>query len=113
MFLIKTIISVLKVLTCIITSIATRHIGLVAYLTSVSTFEIADIQYLFLPNFSHIFLQLATMLLEKEVMTYGEVERLIGPPPHGAKHKVELVDSEMDSLSNNSENDRAPENYAS
>ena len=46
-------------------------------------------------------------------MTYNEVEQLIGPPPHGAKHKVELVDTEMDSLSNNSENNSAPENYTS
>lgn len=56
---------------------------------------------------------LATTLLKKEVLTYNEVEQLIGPPPHGAKHKVELVDTEMDSLSNNSENNSAPENYTS
>ena len=56
---------------------------------------------------------LATTLLEKEVMTYNEVERLIGAPPHGAKHRVELVDTEMESLSNNSENNGPPENYAS
>jgi hypothetical protein len=54
-------------------------------------------------NEIYLFLQLATTLLEKEVMTYNEIERLIGAPPHGAKHKVELVDPEMESLSNNSE----------
>lgn len=75
--------------------------------------RITIILYLYLSNFPHIFLQLATTLLEKEVMTYAEVEGLIGPPPHGAKHKVELVDTEIDSLSNNSENNSAFENYSS
>ena len=32
---------------------------------------------------------LATTLLEKEVMSYEDIEALIGPPPHGKKHKME------------------------
>lgn len=34
-------------------------------------------------------LQLATTLLEKEVMSYEEIETLIGPPPHGKKRTIE------------------------
>lgn len=33
---------------------------------------------------------LAAELLKKEVITYDDVERLIGPPPHGEKNKIEL-----------------------
>ncbi|BFZ00432.1 hypothetical protein BsWGS_03471 [Bradybaena similaris] len=29
------------------------------------------------------------LLLEKEVLSYEEIEKLIGPPPHGKKHIIE------------------------
>lgn len=34
---------------------------------------------------------LATTLLEKEVLTYEDIEQLIGPPPHGQKNIIEPV----------------------
>lgn len=34
--------------------------------------------------------QLATQLLEKEVLTHKDVEKLIGPPPFGRKNLVEM-----------------------
>ncbi|CAG5130910.1 unnamed protein product, partial [Candidula unifasciata] len=33
--------------------------------------------------------KLATTLLEKEVLNYDDIEKLIGPPPHGKKHIIE------------------------
>lgn len=35
------------------------------------------------------FQQLAETLLKKEVLSYDEIESLIGPPPHGPKNKME------------------------
>ena len=32
---------------------------------------------------------MATTLLEKEVLTYEDIEQLIGPPPHGQKNVIE------------------------
>ncbi|VDK58851.1 unnamed protein product [Cylicostephanus goldi] len=38
-------------------------------------------------------LQLAQELLKREVLNYDDVKILIGPPPHGDKYVVELVDN--------------------
>ena len=35
-----------------------------------------------------LFLQLASALLEKEVINYEDIEALIGPPPHGPKKRI-------------------------
>ena len=35
--------------------------------------------------------KMAQALLEKETLNYDDVEKLIGPPPHGKKHLVSLV----------------------
>ena len=43
------------------------------------------------PSAAHtalLFLQLASALLEKEVINYEDIEALIGPPPHGPKKKI-------------------------
>jgi spastic paraplegia protein 7 len=44
--------------------------------------------YIIYLNFCFNF-QLATNLLDREVMTYEDIEKLIGPPPHGPKNKLE------------------------
>lgn len=53
---------------------------------------------------------LAQTLLEKEVLTYSEVEKLIGPPPHGEKNKIDIMDPGMENYISNleSENDQPP-----
>lgn len=33
--------------------------------------------------------QLAATLLKAEVLTYDDIEKLIGPPPHGKKNTIE------------------------
>jgi len=38
--------------------------------------------------------QLAEALLEKETLTYDDVEKLIGPPPFGKKRLVEPAEFE-------------------
>lgn len=43
------------------------------------------------PSAAHtalLFLQLASALLEKEVINYEDIEALIGPPPHGPKKRI-------------------------
>ena len=35
--------------------------------------------------------KMAQALLEKETLNYDDVEKLIGPPPHGKNHIVSLV----------------------
>ena len=39
--------------------------------------------------------KMAQALLEKETLNYDDVEKLIGPPPHGKKHLVSPVDFEQ------------------
>ena len=38
--------------------------------------------------------KMAQALLEKETLNYDDVEKLIGPPPHGKKHLVSPVEYE-------------------
>ena len=38
--------------------------------------------------------KMATALLDKETLNYDDVEKLIGPPPHGKKHLVSPVEYE-------------------
>lgn len=40
----------------------------------------------------YIIIQIAEALIEKETLSYDDVEKLIGPPPHGKKNFVELAD---------------------
>lgn len=37
-------------------------------------------------------IQIAEALLEKETLSYDDVEKLIGPPPHGKKNLIELAE---------------------
>ena len=37
---------------------------------------------------------MAEALLERETLNYDDVEKLLGPPPHGKKHLVSPVDYE-------------------
>lgn len=39
--------------------------------------------YIFVPSF-----QLANTLLEREVVSYDDIEALLGPPPHGPKKVI-------------------------
>jgi spastic paraplegia protein 7 len=38
---------------------------------------------------------MAQALLEKETLNYDDVEKLIGPPPHGKKHLISPLDFEQ------------------
>ncbi|WKY07868.1 hypothetical protein Q1695_007394 [Nippostrongylus brasiliensis] len=42
---------------------------------------------------AHLLEKIAQELLKKEVLNYDDVKNLIGAPPHGEKHVVELVDN--------------------
>ena len=37
---------------------------------------------------------MAEALLQKETLNYDDVEKLIGPPPHGKKHLISPLDYE-------------------